>query len=410
MHDRVGNVVIPGDHAPWRNPTGRSLQRFPAWRRVGRSIGRDASVFARLFRSRPGGGDPPPRRPTAPSSPRRGRPALYAGLGVPDSVTGRFEMVVLHTILVIGGCAQDGPAGAALGQLVFDDFCRDMDQSLRELGFGDMAVPKRMKKLGESFYGRAEAYGRTLADRQGLAAAIAAQRVSGRHHDGRRQPVGRLRDCRRGGSGGDAPRPGSARAGWPFPIRPFSRRPRHERAGHSFASLRHRPPAGDRDRSSRSRPAPAERAALAEAYRSGGGERAVGHGDADARRPRPGDRRGAGDGRYRPVLRGQPGAGASSTSTRPFSVRFVPAGSAAAHGRRRSARRWRSTRKRRIRRRRWRAPPSTLGRWSRRCSFWRSTPIRAHRERNCPTMAAMRPNRSEESPFAVLRGVVRSGK
>jgi cytochrome b pre-mRNA-processing protein 3 len=100
-------------------------------------------------------------------------PALYAGLGVPDSVSGRFEMVVLHTVLVIGRLRKDGPQGTALAQLVFDAFCRDMDQSLRELGFGDMAVPKRMKKMGESFYGRSEAYGRTLTDRKELAAAIA---------------------------------------------------------------------------------------------------------------------------------------------------------------------------------------------------------------------------------------------
>ena len=99
--------------------------------------------------------------------------ALYADLAVPDTVTGRFEMVVLHTVLVIERLRREGPAGAELGQRIFDRFCRDMDQSLRELGFGDLAVPKRMKTLGESFYGRAEAYGRTLADRNGLAAAIA---------------------------------------------------------------------------------------------------------------------------------------------------------------------------------------------------------------------------------------------
>jgi cytochrome b pre-mRNA-processing protein 3 len=99
-------------------------------------------------------------------------PALYGVLGVPDSVTGRFEMVVLHTVLVIRRLSGDGPQGSQLGQLIFDDFCRDMDQSLRELGFGDLAVPKRMKKLGESFYGRAEAYGRTLGDRSGLVEAI----------------------------------------------------------------------------------------------------------------------------------------------------------------------------------------------------------------------------------------------
>jgi cytochrome b pre-mRNA-processing protein 3 len=100
-------------------------------------------------------------------------PALYAVLGVPDSVTGRFEMVVLHTVLVIERLRREGPAGADLGQRIFDNFCRDMDQSLRELGFGDLGVPKRMKEMGESFYGRAEAYGRTLDDRRELAAAIA---------------------------------------------------------------------------------------------------------------------------------------------------------------------------------------------------------------------------------------------
>ena len=100
-------------------------------------------------------------------------PAFYATLGVPDSVTGRFEMVVLHTVLVIERLRRDGEAGDALGQRIFDDFCRDMDQSLRELGFGDHGVPKRMKKMGESFYGRAEAYGRTLGNHAGLAEAIA---------------------------------------------------------------------------------------------------------------------------------------------------------------------------------------------------------------------------------------------
>ncbi len=99
-------------------------------------------------------------------------PAFYAVLNVPDSVTGRFEMVVLHAILAIDRLKRDGEAGAALGQRVFDNFCRDMDQSLRELGFGDLAVPKRMKRLGESFYGRAEAYGRSLADRTELTAAV----------------------------------------------------------------------------------------------------------------------------------------------------------------------------------------------------------------------------------------------
>ncbi len=100
------------------------------------------------------------------------QPVFYAVLGVPDSVTGRFEMVVLHAVLVLERLKREGEPGRDLGQRMFDHFCSDMDQSLRELGFSDLAVPKRMKALGESFYGRADAYGRSAMDATGLAAAL----------------------------------------------------------------------------------------------------------------------------------------------------------------------------------------------------------------------------------------------
>ena len=171
-------------------------------------------------------------------------PGLYAALGVPDSVTGRFEMVVLHTVLVIDRLRKDGEAGAALGQLVFDDFCRDMDQSLRELGFGDMAVPKRMKKLGESFYGRAEAYGRTLADKGGLAEAIARNVFPDSVAS---VGASRLADYAIAVAAVLAETPlasiGEGRV--PFPIPPVSRRPKHERPPHPLPSLRYGPAAGD---------------------------------------------------------------------------------------------------------------------------------------------------------------------
>ena len=42
------------------------------------------------------------------------------------------------------------------------------------MGVGDTAVPKRMKKLGEAFYGRAHAYDAALdaGDEDALAAAL----------------------------------------------------------------------------------------------------------------------------------------------------------------------------------------------------------------------------------------------
>lgn len=90
-------------------------------------------------------------------------PALYAGLGVPDSVAGRFEMVLLHTILVTRRLASAAEAGRKAGQGVFDFFCQDMDHSLREMGVGDLSVPKKMRKVGEAYFGRAAAYEPGLA-------------------------------------------------------------------------------------------------------------------------------------------------------------------------------------------------------------------------------------------------------
>ena len=39
-------------------------------------------------------------------------------------------------------------------QALFDRFCDDMDGNLREMGVGDLTVPKRMQAFGEAFYGR----------------------------------------------------------------------------------------------------------------------------------------------------------------------------------------------------------------------------------------------------------------
>lgn len=103
-------------------------------------------------------------------------PALYTIFGVADTVDGRFEMVVLHTILVIDRLRAGGEAEQAAGQDVFDLHCADMDRSLRELGVGDLGVPKRMKQMSERFYGRAEAYRAALAARDADALRAAIER------------------------------------------------------------------------------------------------------------------------------------------------------------------------------------------------------------------------------------------
>jgi cytochrome b pre-mRNA-processing protein 3 len=109
--------------------------------------------------------------------------AFYADYRVPDTVEGRFDLLVLHLVLLLNRLGRraetarglgQGDLGQELlgqellgqellgqellGQELFDAFCRDLDANLREMGVGDLAVPKRMRAFAEAFYGRQAAY------------------------------------------------------------------------------------------------------------------------------------------------------------------------------------------------------------------------------------------------------------
>jgi cytochrome b pre-mRNA-processing protein 3 len=103
-------------------------------------------------------------------------PIFYRSYGVPDTVNGRFEMMALHTVLLLRRLEQEADPLRRLGQEVFDRFCRDLDDSLREMGVGDLAVPRRMRRLGEAFYGRQQAYAAALAETDDAPLAAALER------------------------------------------------------------------------------------------------------------------------------------------------------------------------------------------------------------------------------------------
>jgi cytochrome b pre-mRNA-processing protein 3 len=84
--------------------------------------------------------------------------AFYTGYGVPDTMDGRFDLIVLHIVVLLARLDRAGPSARGAGQNLFDRFCRDLDANLREMGVGDLAVPKRMRQFGEAFYGRQAAY------------------------------------------------------------------------------------------------------------------------------------------------------------------------------------------------------------------------------------------------------------
>ena len=91
-------------------------------------------------------------------------PVFYRDMGVPDTVNGRFDMILLHLWLVLRRLRT--VRRRELSQGLFDHFCEDMDDNLREMGVGDLTVPKQMRAFGEAFYGRAKAYDAALDDRR----------------------------------------------------------------------------------------------------------------------------------------------------------------------------------------------------------------------------------------------------
>jgi len=114
-------------------------------------------------------------------------PALYARLGAPDTIEGRFELLTLHVILLIEALRAQGEAAAPTSQALFDAYIADLDGALREMGVGDLSVGKRMRELGKAFYGRAAAYRQafeSLPDRADLEGLIARTIFAGRQDSG----------------------------------------------------------------------------------------------------------------------------------------------------------------------------------------------------------------------------------
>ena len=99
---------------------------------------------------------------------------FYAQFQVPDTPLGRYEMLSVHIFLTLHRMKGENSPLMPLAQDIADEFFKDVDHSLRELGIGDQGVPKRMKKLARMFYGRVSSYGAALDtnDKNALAAAL----------------------------------------------------------------------------------------------------------------------------------------------------------------------------------------------------------------------------------------------
>jgi cytochrome b pre-mRNA-processing protein 3 len=100
-------------------------------------------------------------------------PFFYTECGVPDTLDGRFDLILLHMFLLLRHLKAQATAEAEeRSRLLQERLFDDMDQSLREMGVGDMGVSKRIKAMSKAAYGRLEAYTAAYASDDLLAETI----------------------------------------------------------------------------------------------------------------------------------------------------------------------------------------------------------------------------------------------
>jgi cytochrome b pre-mRNA-processing protein 3 len=96
-------------------------------------------------------------------------PVFFTAFAVPDTIDGRFDMVAIHAWLVLERLRELGMKDVSQG--VVDTLFSSFDESLRDLGVGDIGIGHRMKKMADAFYGRLTAY-REAKDADGLKEAV----------------------------------------------------------------------------------------------------------------------------------------------------------------------------------------------------------------------------------------------
>ena len=83
---------------------------------------------------------------------------FYAQLAVPDTINGRFDMLIIHAMLLLRRLRGAGVEAEKVGRATLELMFKDMDRSLRERGVGDMGIGRHIKKMGKAMFGRAEVY------------------------------------------------------------------------------------------------------------------------------------------------------------------------------------------------------------------------------------------------------------
>lgn len=102
------------------------------------------------------------------------QPVFYNRYGIPDTVDGRYDLIVMHVCLLMEGLHEKGHEGTLLFQPLFDAMFRDFEFAAREMGIGDLSIPRHMKRMMQGFHGRAHSYREALDEEENPAFLIKA--------------------------------------------------------------------------------------------------------------------------------------------------------------------------------------------------------------------------------------------
>ncbi len=91
-------------------------------------------------------------------------PDFYTVHGAPDTLEGRYEMIVLHLYLLLDRLQREGEPAAETSRAVTETFVRETDVEMREMGVGDLTVPRKVKRAAAGLFERSSQYRRALAD------------------------------------------------------------------------------------------------------------------------------------------------------------------------------------------------------------------------------------------------------
>jgi cytochrome b pre-mRNA-processing protein 3 len=99
-------------------------------------------------------------------------PAFFARHGVLDTPEGRTALIILLMFPVLERLQAGGKRERRIARYLSEAFVTDIDDCLREMGVGDISVPKKVKRAAQALGQRSVAYGRA-AEAAALAEELA---------------------------------------------------------------------------------------------------------------------------------------------------------------------------------------------------------------------------------------------